>query len=959
MTRKYFYNNRLRHVLPFAAASFTVGLALFACSDKDIDSNENNGKALVAFNVSEKQDQAQAAAKSNQPMTRAAFANQLALQNLAPEDLTMQKLPVQGKAGAGLCLIETTLPGVPSQRKATAQTRADITTLPNMGNFSTTAFYGSSDTSLELWFYDKDTKKDGNLVAPIYWDWFKNHGCFYAVYPKPYSKLQLSPASHTGTPYVNFEVEPDVKNQKDLMTACSGKVHTDIGAMSATAPRTDLTFRHALTAVRFKVGENLSYSKHITKVEIVGAKSKGKYTLPTDKAHTGSWDASTLSAPATFTLGGDGTVSVSTSEAVNNIIVGKPGDNYVFYMIPQPLAGVQARFYFDGATTPAITVSLTGKWKPGTTKTYALSQNTSSWLYELTATPPAPAEYNANATGNYKIESYREDPVSHTKQAVPWEVVGYDTDGDGTFSMSEPLPNWFTGLTTTNGNGSITSAGETGVANLVPDPANTNKLAAMNAALKLNAKGSASDYYDLSTHDVKGNVTPRNTANCYIISHPGYYKIPLVYGNAIKNGMSNPKAYTYNGNPSDPNITFVLKHFKDHNNQDITNPWIEKTNGGANNGVNDAKIVWADESGLVQFGTTKIVRDASNNAFVQFEVPAANIKNGNAVIAVMKGGVVVWSWHLWFIYDNAFTTTTCTNFQGKNYAFTEEPLGMKYTTWIGTSYASPRSIKVKVRQTKGQILPATRAEGVITITQNPNNVRQGITTFYQWGRKDAFPAVDAIAGGTFTKNAGDNMSIQNGIQHPENFYTEGSSWTSNPPTGYTWYNLWSANNTATDYNDNSVVKTIYDPSPVGFEVPASNAFTGFTKTGDNTSTLTDFNVSGAWNYGYNFNNKIINPNASIYFPASGFRNKTDGALAGRGNNGVYWSAIPSTSNIARGIDFIVSTLDPQGYNYRSYGFSIRPVAETPTSVRLKGSGSTEERWGSEQQVGGTEIDLDN
>ena len=302
MTRKYFYNNRLRHVFPFAAASFTVGLALFACSDKDIDSNENNGKALVAFNVSEKQDQAQAAAKANQPVTSAAFANQLALQDLAPEDLTIQRLPVQGKAGAGLCLIETTLPGVPSQLEATTQTRADITTLPNLGNFSTTAFYGSSDTSLEPWFYDKDTKKDGNLVAPIYWDWIKNHACFYAVYPKPdNSKIKLSPEGYTSTPYVDFEVEPNVKNQKDLMTACSGPVHstvTNISAMEtqATAPRTDLTFRHALTAVRFKVGQNLSYSKHITKVEIVGAKSKGKYTLPTDKNHTGAWDASTLSA---------------------------------------------------------------------------------------------------------------------------------------------------------------------------------------------------------------------------------------------------------------------------------------------------------------------------------------------------------------------------------------------------------------------------------------------------------------------------------------------------------------------------------------------------------------------------------------------------------------------------------------------------------------------------------------
>ena len=465
MKRKFLDTHKLRHAFPFATACFTVGLTLFACADKDVETNDNNSKALVAFNVSETQDQAQAGAKNYGPISRAAFANQLALQNLAPEDLTMQKLPVQGKAGAGLCLIETTLPGVPSQLEATAQTRADITTLPNMGNFSTTAFYGSSDTSLELWFYDQDTKKDGNLVTPTYWDWFKNHGCFYAVYPKPYSKLQLSPSTYAGTPYVDFEVEPNVKNQKDLMTACSGNVHTTIDQMSATAPRTDLTFRHALAAVRFKVGQNLSWNKTITKVEIVGAKSKGKYTLPTDKDHTGAWDASTLSAPATFTLGGDGTVNVSTSEAVNNVIMGHNQDNYVFYMIPQPLTGVSVNIYFNNATTPSLSIPLKGSWKPGTTKTYALSQNTSSWQYELTVTGPSPAEYSATSTGNYKIQSYRQDGA--VQQPVPWKVVGYDTDGDGTFSMTEPLPSWFKGISTTSGDGSIGATGETGTASLV------------------------------------------------------------------------------------------------------------------------------------------------------------------------------------------------------------------------------------------------------------------------------------------------------------------------------------------------------------------------------------------------------------------------------------------------------------------------------------------------------------
>ena len=913
MTRKYFYSNRLRHVLPFAAASFTVGLALFACSDKDIDSNENNGKALVAFNVSEKQDQAQAAAKACLPMTRAAFTHQLALQDLAPEDLTMQKLPVQGKAGAGLCLIETTLPGVPSQLEATAQTRADITTLPNMGNFSTTAFYGSSDTSLEPWFYDKDTKKDGTLVVPIYWDWIKNHGCFYAVYPKPdNNKIKLSPASHTGTPYVDFEVEPNVTNQKDLMTACSGNVHTDIGTMSATAPRTDLTFRHALTAVRFKVGQNLSYSKHITKVEIVGAKSKGKYTLPTDKNHTGAWDASTLSAPATFTLGGDGTVSVSTSEAVNNIIVGNAGDNYVFYMIPQTLTGVQAKVYFDNAPTPAITANLTGTWKPGTTKTYALSQNTSSWQYELTVTPPAAAEYSATSTDNYTILSYRKDGT--ILKPVPWKVVGYSTDGGLTWSDNKP--SWFTGLTRTSGDGSIVATGETGTATLVPDATLIDKLAPLNAALKQNPKGSSTNYYDLSTHDVKGNSTSRNTANCYVISHPGYYKIPLVYGNAIKNGTDNTGAYkTYNA-------LYMLKNFKDHNNQDITKPWITQSNGGVNT-PDGAKLVWADESGLV---TNLSVTGSGTNAFVQFEVPAANIKNGNAVIAVTRYGAVVWSWHLWFAPEDFLNPIASWNIFGKRYDFTQEALGMKYTAWNSTTYTSPRSVKVKVVQNYGQGSPIVYKENVFTITQKPGIVRQGFTTLYQFGRKDAFPGTDDNLEGTFNKNAGDDMSIPNSIQHPENFYTDGSSWYNNPPAGYSWLNLWSAkNNTYGEAYNPTVIKTVYDPCPAGFKMPEAKVFSAFTSDGMYTGHL---NTTGTWTNGWNFNNKSSSPNASIYFPAAGRRDRIDGSLSYVGREGNYWMAMPEDkTRYSYCLIFEQLAANPKFGMPRAEGLSVRPVAD--------------------------------
>ena len=912
MKRKFLDNHSLRHTLPFAAACFTVGLTLFACADKDVETNDNNGKALVAFNVSTVQNQAQAAAKSNQPVTRAAFAHQLALQDLTPEDLTMQKLPVQGAASNGLCLIETTVPGVPSQRSVEAQTRANITTMPTMQNFSTTAFYGSSDTSLAPWFYDKDTNKDGNLVTPIYWDWIKNHGCFYAVYPKPYSKLQLSPSTYTGTPYVDFEVELNVKNQKDLMTACSGNVHTDIGAMSATAPRTDLTFRHALTAVRFKVGQNLSYSKHITKVEIVGAKSKGKYTLPTNKTVTGSWDASTLSAPATFTLSG---VNVSTSEAVNNVIMGHNQDNYVFYMIPQTLTGVQVKVYFDNAPTPAITANLTGQWKPGTTKTYALSQNTSTWQYELTVTPPAPAEYNANATDNYKIESYREDPVSHTQQKVAWKVVGYSTDGGLTWSDNKPA--WVTGLTKENGEGSTDPSGETGQATLNSE-ASGNKLALMNAALKLNPKGSSSDYYDLSTHDYKGNPTNRNTANCYVISHPGYYKIPLVYGNAIKNGANNPSSYETSNSGA-----YILWYFKDHNNQDITNPWITKSNSGANT-PNGAKLVWADESGLV---TNLAVTGSGTNAFVQFEVPEANIKNGNAVIAATRYGTVVWSWHLWFIHDDVLNTVTCTNFQGHKYKFTQETLGMKYTVWNGTTYLAPRSVKVKVEQNIAN--GGVKQSAYITITQNNSNVvRQGYATFYQFGRKDALPGRDAIAQGSYSfDNTPGGRSIGYAIQHPENMFrfSDVSGTNHNDWCNATYNNLWSMENNTFSYNDNAVVKTIYDPCPAGFHMPASNAFTGFTTNGQNFNPM---NVSGAWDYGHNFNNKISSPDATVWFPALGFRYGRDsGPLNFVGVRGHYWSAVPNDMDNGCALYFAEWSAAPWYTNYRSEALPVRPVAD--------------------------------
>ena len=138
-------------------------------------------------------------------------------------------------------------------------------------------------------------------------------------------------------------------------------------------------------------------------------------------------------------------------------------------------------------------------------------------------------------------------------------------------------------------------------------------------------------------------------------------------------------------------------------------------------------------------------------------------------------------------------------------------------------------------------------------------------------------------------------------------------------------------NTVEGYNDNAIVKTVYDPCPAGFKVPASNAFSGFSTTGNNTNTPSQFNVSGGWENGWNFNNKITAPDATIYFPAANYRFQFSGVLYLPGN-GVYCSAIPAlvgaTAICHMGFDqttYMYPFVD--GALTSSAGYSIRPVAE--------------------------------
>ena len=936
MKKTFFYH---------ALSALFIGSMAFAavsCADDDLGDNANNGDngAVVRFSVSDAQDDAQSRSGA---LTRSDINPEL-----TDKDLSGQKLDIQSTENLNACLIETTIEGV-NPVKIEPSTRANIITSSTLGNFSSSGIRSTVENTIGTnWFDNKSTTAQGVISPSIPWSWEQRFARFYAVYPESTNSSNginvLSQPTATKPLSIEFTVNKDVTQQVDLMTACSGKVEYKIHHQ---APRTDLQFRHALTAIRFAVGQNLSFNKTIKDITLKNVLLKSKYTLSNNLDGSGAvWDHTGYSQRGDVK---QSNVNYNTNENANSIVrntsrfsnsnetdLTKLDDNYTFYMIPQDLDGkVTAEVLFtDGSK---ITVPLKGSWKAGTTRTYKLSEKNSTWNYILNPISPATAVAYNGTQANYKIESYREIQINgtSTKQPVKWKVVEYSVDGGTTWTTTKP--SWLKSLKEQGEGGTAaevcTATLGTDIVDLV---AQRNK-----GLLDATPLGTATPY-NLSNNT--GAAAVQNTANCYVISAPGYYMIPLVYGNAIKNGQTNTSAYKSTA-PNTPlefgspkKVTDVILHnFVDHDSKVITDPWIEKTNNKANNGVDGAEVTWSDENNLVTLPNSPIYHDASGNAYVKFEVKKENIKSGNAVISVKKGNTILWSWHLWFAPKTALDEISVTNAQNKVYKFTNETLGWKPTKWIATSYSAPRTVKIKIEQTIAN--NGTKQFGEITITQDAYIERRGTATYYQWGRNNAFPGTDAaLPQGSIVK--GDNqIHMNNKIQLPNYFFTtKFLGRIIDPYDGLTkfhyFYNLWSMNNNLRGDNNAAntieVVKTIYDPCPVGFNVPTNGAFSGFTTNGRNEGPMNVNGTNVKATYDLNTGHLFWTNSSkteTIYFPATGFRDAKDDKINEANNFGDYWSADPQDYNNGCVMGFSYDKVYPLFFNIRTFGFAVRPVAE--------------------------------
>lgn len=790
------------------------------------------------------------------------------------------------------------------------------------------AYTGSwSETfCLPDYMYNVEVTKASGWTTNYFWPTGGRKVRFFAYAPYGGSGIVLSDKTKVGSPTIRYTVPAAVASQNDLLVAAP--IAMD-GNTSATA---SLPFGHVLTAVRFVTGDDVLAGK-ITKITL-----KGVYGSATLAMGASKW--SNYGKTADFAQSCSVNVDGSADQEITPT-------NATFMLLPQTLpsgASIEIAYMDDLTSTQrTLTASVAGsQWPMGKIVTYRISTTSISVVPTFTVTAPADFTY-VGGSKDYSVTSYAtvSRPGDITKTvAVPWTAEFVEDDGSGGYNVIA-RPEWLTAFTASgNGGTSATtfSAAVTAQTSRVSNPHNDVLMAA----------APVSGTYDLST---KGGTTPMNTANCYIINAPGTYSLPLVYGNAVKDGKTNSSAYT-----SRASGNYVLKTFVNHLDAPITDPYIYNNTGCT---PYSATLVWQDEKDLV----TNIALSADGRSLT-FDVPQTTIKQGNAIVAVRDASNrIMWSWHIWvtdFVPALAPTVEeryepakaprdkVVTNYQGIKYTFMGVNIG-----WCDAEIRIFASRNVKVRFTQ----TGTGASQVITIAQKSQSIplKAGNQCYFQFGRKDPMLPINLTASGSNTDKTSysgsypfkvsktSKVAIGTSIQNPNIFYGCGNSspydWCAN-----SYYNLWSADNTVTTANDNVVVKTVYDPSPVGYHLPASNAFTGFTSTGQSVSGTSNFRsmfnspyISDAdyiTDFGWEFYCNKMNgegncdtTGGTIFFLASGNRHFTMGIPQYVGKFGYYWAAVARSIENGCYLTFDSSSVSPVSSTYRGFGNAIRPCRE--------------------------------
>ena len=736
----------------------------------------------------------------------------------------------------------------------------------------------------------------------------------------------------------------DAKQQPDILFALASASRSQTTDGDGTV---DLNFEHALATIR-----------RITIKNVYG-QGDCEYTLSDETTDSGArmngtFEWSKLSDNKDFTQ----TMSVEVKESSTlpdgtlQDVTTEGNNEMTFMMIPQSTEGVEVEIELEGdldKKTYTVSGKLSGPdpsspitWEAGNLYIYDISTDSINWTYVFEVTPSI--TFNLGQTSApYTVTSYRfrtqlgdseanREPVPWTAKNTNFSESNFHTGDKENITYNDVVTSFVY-----SGGASTDSFSKKYNLEVVGTKMHTTWDYDEKTLRGESSKGTPDNPYNLATDD--GGDGNETTANCYVVNAAGYYKLPLVYGNALKNGTDNTSAYS-GGN------------FKDYKNKTINDPYI--------NNADDATLVWSD--GFYMFKDIKLDADKK---YLTFHIDPNYLQQANAVLAVRDANDdIMWSWHIWVTERDINKTHSVIDWFDSSNTF---ELMSSNLGWVDGKnvYYNQRDIAYEFTQ-KGS---GKKAEMVVKQEGREFDYKDVGSTYYQWGRKDPLVAMrnwDAVGADDYrlhetgrsdygydTQTGG--ITLGDAIQHPNIYYTRaktegGENWCKDNIT-VLWNNYDSGGQDESTFS----IKTIYDPSPRGFKVPVPRAFARFTKGTNGDGSPYDPNKPGTGPgelNGYQESNEgkdnmyrvYIAGNGSgesIPFTATGQRADATGLevytrsrperseIGGLWSmHGVYyWTCVPI--NVTSAYTFVVRK-DPDGKNTaNSYKFAGRKTMARP------------------------------
>lgn len=585
------------------------------------------------------------------------------------------------------------------------------------------------------------------------------------------------------TPELDYLVPSDPKEQQDL----SATAVTCPGDYTRTVP---LKFNHLLTGVRILI-DDYYMGTCITSIKIKGVRDHGRYTWtkkPDNLATSsddndvlkGTWDVDTEKEYVEYEF---------THE--NGGLLDKPlpneldGDQcrweiidfeYLMLVMPQVLtrdAIMEVTFQEEGQEpeTHFAHIDCRGtsdnfdpdkdpdEWHQGEMITYIISTWEIEYVLKLVKAGgvyPYPGGYDNKTVVSYAI--YYERGTTNIQKIIPcpWEPEFYDAQTgqviehpywvNVTYDRPEPDPNkpgddlhgeypreyrYKDGTTDPFGT----------PLDFIEDKVCHGHVDVMRYGAQLwggrsemmvepLAEATLENPVNLAVYNsMKHAGTAENSANCYIINQPGYYKFPMVYGNGLKNGAPNTTAWT------EQNGTTGYPQFVGSNGQILSSEKLPT--------IADAAIVTSNAQYAVQL--VKIDQD-----YLTIYVDPTYIDQGNSIVCVRDGnGTILWSWHIW--------TTDYDPYADKGTVSVKVPTGngwnkderfdmMRFNLgWHRPDQGdagdgkTPRRVMwrpVQSHRHEGHTITRT-TPNYYYIEQDPYEAtKTGAAPFYNWGRKD-------------------------------------------------------------------------------------------------------------------------------------------------------------------------------------------------------------------------------